>query len=151
MEITGKIIALSAIGLLLAGAVTACGKGHFRMSPEKRAQYFMEKATEELKLSEPQVAKLSVVKDELLAAKQQMGVQRKATQETLLEMLDQSTMDRERILSMVQQRTQEVNDKAPRVVAALGDFYDTLSPEQRQKLKDEVQHHMDHRNRHWRH
>ncbi len=151
MEITGKLIALSAIGLLLMGAVTACGKGHFRLSPEKRAQYFVEHVTEELKLTEPQVAKLNGVKDELLAARRHMVAQRQSAQETVLEMLEQPTMNRERVLSLVQQRTQEVNDKAPQIVAALGDFYDALSPEQRQKLRDEVKEHMEHRRHRWSH
>ncbi len=151
MEITGKLIALTVAGVLLAGAITACGKGHFRMSPEKRAQYFMEQVTEELKLTGPQVAKLGAVKDALLKARGEMLAQRKATQESVLQMLEQPTMDRDWVLSLVQQRTQEVNDKAPQVVAALGNFYDTLSPEQRQKLRDEVRQHMEHRRHHWRH
>ncbi len=59
-------------------------------------------------------------------------------------------MDRDGVLSLIQQRTQDVNDKAPRVVAALGDFYDTLSTEQRQKIREKVQEHIDHRGHHWR-
>jgi predicted MPP superfamily phosphohydrolase len=47
---------------------------------------------------------------------------------------------------MVNERMNAIREKSPQVIAALGDFYDSLRPEQQQKVRDFLQ-----RGRRWSH
>jgi len=96
------------------------------------------------------VGKLNALKDELLALRRDYQKKRSATQETIGELLSQPTLDQTRVLTLIKERTQEVNDKVPPVVTAFADFYDSLTPEQQKKLHDEVIKRIEQHNRYWR-
>ena len=48
--------------------------------------------------------------------------------------------DRARAQSLVTEKTAALNARSPEVVAALGDFYDSLNPTQQQKVRAFMQH-----------
>ena len=54
--------------------------------------------------------------------------------------------DRGRAQTLINAKTSAVHDKAPAVVTAMADFYDSLQPAQQQKLRDFMN-----RGRGWRH
>jgi Spy/CpxP family protein refolding chaperone len=55
--------------------------------------------------------------------------------------------DRARAQALVSEKTAAVNAKSPEVIAALGDFYDSLNPTQQAKVREFMQH----RNGRWWH
>lgn len=130
---------LLAVGTLgLATSVAAYAHQHFH-DPEERSAWIMEKITHELELTAPQQEKLEVVKVEIMTARKDMHQDRKQTKNDVLEMLGQPSMDRSRVQMMVDQRLDAMRNHAPQVINALGDFYDSLSPEQQLELREHVE------------
>ena len=140
-------IALISLGLVIVavGAMGASGFCDKRGNPEKFANRMVEKITDKLSLREDQVAKLEIAKNELLAIKKDMSAQRQTMRTSFIDMIEKPTLDQQIILSMVKDKTQAVNDKAPQVVVALAGFYDSLNSEQqetlREKIKDKMESH----------
>ncbi|MGV7222054.1 MAG: Spy/CpxP family protein refolding chaperone [Nitrospinales bacterium] len=146
-------IALISIGLLIAavGIVGASGFCDKRGNPEKFANHMVEKITKKLSLREDQVAKLEVAKNELLAIKKDMRAQRQTMRTSFVDLIEKPTLDQQTILSMVKEKTQAVNDKAPQVVVALAGFYDSLNPEQQEKLREKIKDKMESHRGSWDH
>lgn len=142
MKIAAIVVGLLIFSVILMGSVAGCGYRH--TSPEERADHIIEKVKKKLSLNEDQVTKLEIVKSEFLMAGKDMKAKRKQIRTSVSEMLEQPTLDQERILSMVREKTQTLNEKAPQVVVALAGFYDSLTPEQqsilREKIKDRIEH-----------
>jgi len=53
------------------------------------------------------------------------------------------------VLALIKDRSQLVNARAPQLVSAFAAFYDSLSPEQQQKLHDEVGKRLEHYHGYW--
>ena len=50
-----------------------------------------------------------------------------------------ATFDRAKAQALVQQKTDAVRTGSPEVIAAMGDFYDSLNPAQQQQVRDFMQ------------
>lgn len=109
----------------------------------------IEKMTQKLSLNEDQVEKLKFATREIKKVKKDMKKNRKQVLVSIGEMLDQPKLDQERAISMLKNKTQTLNEKAPQVVAALAGFYDSLSPEQQNILREKFNKKMDHKNNSW--
>ena len=146
----GKWLAAVVTGSLLAVVLAGCGPRHH--SPEARADWVMNKVTSDLALNESQSAKLETLKDEVLKAREAMNQRREDSRDSINVLLQQPTLDRNQVLRLVEGHTEVVNQQAPAVVAALGDFYDSLNPEQQAQLREKLQKfqgRMDKCPRHW--
>jgi len=146
-------IALIGLGLVIA-AVGAMGVSGFcdkRGNPEKFSNRMVEKITKKLSLREDQVAKLEIAKNELLAIKKDMREQRQTMRTSFVDLVEKPILDQQTILSMVKEKTQAVNDKAPQVVVALAGFYDSLDPEQQEKLREKIKDKMESHRGRWSH
>jgi Spy/CpxP family protein refolding chaperone len=134
---------LAAVGI--AVAVAACGHhGHDYGSADYAVRH-IEKLGKELNLNEAQTARLNAVSAMLRKSRETMRTKHAEKQKEVLALLDQPKLDRQRAQSLVQQTSRDINDHAPEVIAALGDFYDSLTPEQQQKLRTEVKERMENR------
>jgi len=149
MKLSAKRIVILIVGAATVSTIVACG--HRFSSPEERAEYMVDKVSKELALNDAQNVKLNALKDQILAARQDMVSKRKETKQAVNELLEQPALDRDRVLNMVSERTQAVNEKAPQVVSALGDFYDSLTAEQQAKLREEIKERMEHHGKYWHH
>jgi Spy/CpxP family protein refolding chaperone len=150
MNRTGKRIALVVSGLVLVTGLTACGHRFGHHGPGDKADWMVNKVTAELKLDEAQQAKLKAIKDELLSVRKEWVEQREESRSTALALLDKPALDRQQAIDLINGHTQFVEQKAPEIVAAVGEFYDSLTPEQQQTLREHVQKRMEHRGgHHW--
>jgi len=147
MKTRNKFIIASISAIALVGGLAACGHHH---SPEERANYMMEKVTSKLELTSPQVDQLEQLKNELMNARQTMLAERNTAHQEINDLLSQPSLDQNRALELVEERTATINQKAPQVIAAFANFYDSLNPEQQTMLGDKMQEHKAHRH-HWRH
>jgi len=147
MKRLSKIVIITSGAVLLAGSIAACS--HHR-SPEQRAEWMMEKVSKELKLDDAQQAKLKTLSEDMLAIRKQMHNEFGSDRDQVLGLLDQPKLDQAKILGMVKEHTQTINEQAPKIVAAMGAFYDSLSPEQQAEMREFVKEHHEHR-RHWDH
>ncbi|MCK7580711.1 MAG: Spy/CpxP family protein refolding chaperone [Chromatiales bacterium] len=138
-------VILGAVGIALA--VTACGHGFRHHMPADHAVRHIEKLGKQLDLNEVQTAKLSAVTATLRKGGESLRGKHDERQKEVLALIDQPTFDRQRANALVQQTTRDVNDHAAEMIAAIGDFYDSLTPAQQQELRAEVTERMEHADR----
>jgi Spy/CpxP family protein refolding chaperone len=134
--------------VVLASTVTACGpRCASREESAERAEWMVERVSRQLDLNEAQQAKLEEVKAKLLAAREAATRQHEADRQEVLALLAQPALDRARAETLVQTHTRAVEARAPEIIAALGEFYDSLTAEQQQKLREQVESRMN--GHHW--
>lgn len=136
-----KMIKRIAMGLgvvTLVGGLAACGPWSHRRDPEDVAQYVVEKATKLLQLNDAQRVKLNALKEQVLMTRTELHETHAKSRTQALALLEQPSFDRTQATSMLASHTQLMNDKAPPVINAFGDFYDSLTPQQQQTLRKEL-------------
>lgn len=136
----------SLIGLfgtaVLVGGLAACSHRHHHggmMNEADVAQLrerFIGKATRELWLDTAQAQRLGVLADALAAQRTALMADGAHPRTELQALVAGPQFDRSRAQALVERKTGAVKDKAPAVVTAMADFYDSLQPAQQQKLRD---------------
>lgn len=132
---------------VLFGGVAACSHryqpgGHWgSMSEEDAAQrraHVIERLSRRLELDEAQKAKLGALADQLRAQHQAImgGTDPRSEIRSLVA---GPTFDRAKAMAFVDGKAQAIRSKSPELITALGDFYDSLRPEQQQKVREFMQ------------
>ena len=137
MNKTSKRIVLVLGGVALATTLVAGGR-HYFGDPEYRADWMVHKITEELELTDAQQTKLKNVRDLMMEARKQVHDGHEGRRETVLTLLSQPQLDRQKVLTLINERTEAVREQAPRIVDAAGQFYDSLTAEQHEVLREHV-------------
>lgn len=131
---------------VLFGGLAACshhrhhGYGH-SMSEEDAAKMrtkMIERVSSRLDLDEAQKGKLGVVADQLRAGRKALrgDTDPRADVQSLVA---GNTFDRAKAKALIDAKTSAVQSRSPELIAAFGDFYDSLKPEQQQKVRDFMQ------------
>ncbi len=137
------LIGLAATGALLGG-LAACSHGHHR-GPMTEAdivqlrERVIDQAASKLDLDTAQKARLATLADALQAQRSALmagGAGAAPPRAELQALIAGTSFDRSKAQALVDSKTTAVRDKAPAVVTAMADFYDSLKPEQQQKLRD---------------
>lgn len=128
----------AAAGAIVLGGLSACGhRPHGPMSEEQVTAMrgkALERIGSRLDLNEAQKAKLATLADELLA--QRRALRGGTEPRTELQALIAGTQfDRAQAQALLEQKTQAVQAGGPKVIAALGEFYDSLSAEQQAQVR----------------
>ncbi len=143
-----SLAGLLGVGIVVGG-LAACShrhEGHSRhgmsMSSEDETRLqgkFVDKVSKELDLTAPQ-------KQHLVSIAERVREQRKALigsttdpRAELQALVSGARFDRARALSFVEEKTQAVRGKSPEIIAAMADFFDSLSPAQQQELREHLQ------------
>ena len=137
------LIGLAATGALIGG-LAACSHGHHRgpMSEADIVQLrerFIDKAASRLNLDSAQKARLATLADALQAQRSALmpgGAAGSPPRAELQALIAGTSFDRNKAQALVDSKTAAVRDKAPAVVTAMADFYDSLQPAQQQKLRE---------------
>jgi len=137
------LIGLFSAGVLVGG-LTACGHGMRgggwqQMSEAdalKMRERMIDKVSRELTLDDAQKQKLGVLADKLREQRVALTGSTPDPRADLQQLIAGNTFDRTRAQQLVDEKTAAVRSKAPEVITALGDFYDSLRPEQQQKVRD---------------
>ena len=131
---------------IVLGGITACGHrvGHHGMhaSAEDQAQFrtkMVERVADKLELNADQKAKLGVLADKLQA--QRAALQGKAAnpRAEVEALVAGDKFDRARAQALVSEKTAAITTGSPEVIAAAGDFYDSLTPAQQTKVREFMQ------------
>lgn len=139
---------LSVFGLsLLVGGLAACShRGHASgpMSEEKLTEmrsWFINRATKELELTEPQKQRLGVLVDKV--AEQRKALVGKSTdpRAEALTIVAGTQFDRVKAQALLDEKTSVIRAQSPAVITAMADFYDSLTPTQQQRVRDMLQKH----------
>ena len=130
---------------VLFGGLAACShRGEHRAgwhaaSEEDAARFkakMVERVASRLDLDEAQKAKLGVVADKLREQRLAFVPPGKDPRAEVQALIGGATFDRAGAKAFVDAKTAAVASKSPEVIGAFGDFYDSLKPEQQQKLRD---------------
>ncbi len=131
--IVGTLISVVTLG----GLITYASPGenfckHGGMN-EKKVEFIMNRISSKLDLNDVQKQNLIALKD---VVKKQRELQKQANpREELMSLLSVPVLDETRVLTMIQERTKKLNEAAPSVVSAIANFTNSLSNEQREKIK----------------
>ncbi len=136
MKPTTKYVIATACAIVIAAAA-GCGYA-FRSNPQKFAALYVEYVAKELELNETQTAKLSVLKDAVLKARDATRIGREEKTKAALALLDKPTIDRPRALGLWQQAMHDLGDQGPGIIITFGDFYDSLTPAQQKKVRETI-------------
>ena len=129
---------------VLFGGLAACSHRYHHggdwnsMSDEdvaKRKAWMIDRVSSRLDLDEAQKAKLGALADQLRAQRQALvgGTDPRAEIQSLVA---GNTFDRAKAKALIDGKTQTIQAKSPELIASLGDFYDSLNPQQQQKVRD---------------
>ena len=127
------------------GGLTACSSArpwHHDASPEQMAQMqgkMVERIGSKLDLNAEQKQKLQKLTDVLLAQRKAMAGVAGDPRSQVQALVAGERFDRSAAQSLLDEKTRAVQAGGPAVIAALGDFYDSLQPAQQQKVRDMMQ------------
>lgn len=127
------------------GGLTACSSArpwHHDASPEQMAQMqgkMVERIGSKLDLNAEQKQKLQTLTDVLLAQRKAMAGVAGDPRSQVQALVAGERFDRLAAQSLLDEKTRAVQAGGPAVIAALGDFYDSLQPAQQQKVRDMMQ------------
>ncbi len=145
MKTASKWIIASVGGIALISTLAVAGPGYRDYSPDAFAGRMIDRVTDKLELTEAQVEKLNGVKDAIKTARENMREQRKDKKDQLMALLDQPTLDQNKAMGLLTERGDAMKAEAPKVIAAIAGFYDSLSPEQQKTLRETIQDRMERR------
>lgn len=146
MKRSTKIITTIALTVGLAGGAAALGKHHYG-DPAKKAERVAGYIAYELELDDSQKVQLDALKDQLLSARENVKENHDPMKAQAMSLLTAETFDRSAVLDMINTKTTAINEQAPQVINALGDFLDSLNTEQKNEIAEFVN---DHHGRHGR-
>jgi protein CpxP len=136
------------LGLLGAsivfGGLAACGHRHDRhgwseLSTEERAKVrgkVLDRVAGKLQLNADQKQRLAVLADKLEAQRAAFMGQSTYPRQELRNLVAGEKFDRTKAQALVNEKTAAVQAKSPEVIAALADFYDSLSASQQAQVRE---------------
>jgi protein CpxP len=139
-----SLIALTSATVVIGG-LTACGSrgDHARGWSDERVTEMrgkaVEKISEKLELNAGQKAKLEVLADEMIASRKAMRGESGDVRKDLQALIATDKFDRSKAQQMLDQKTQALQGSGPKVLAAFGDFYDSLNPEQQKQVRERLE------------
>ena len=137
-----SLIGLFGAGIVVGG-LSGCSHRHERhgMGAEVESRYqakFIERVNDELQLTEVQKQHLTTLAERVREQRRAMIGTTTDPRAELQALVAGSQFDRARALAIVEEKTSALRGKGPEVIAATADFFDSLSPEQQQKLRDRL-------------
>lgn len=129
---------------LLVGGLTACGHRHdhhggWQVSAEDAAKWrerFIERASKELQLDDAQKQRLGTVFDTLRDQRAALMGSTPNPRAEVANLIKGDKFDAARATALVDEKTGAIRSKSPEVISAFAGFYDSLKPEQQQKVRD---------------
>ena len=138
-----SLIALTSVTVVLGG-LTACGSrgDHARGWSDERITEVRGKAIEKisgkLDLNAEQKAKLGVLADQMIASRK--AFRGNTDPHTDLQALVAGDkFDRSKAQKLLDQKLQAAQGNGPQMLAAFGDFYDSLNPEQQKQVREKLE------------
>lgn len=133
---------------ILVGGLTACGSrgehhGRGDWSPERVTEMrgkVVERVSSQLELNDAQKQKLGVLADQMIASRKALRGESADPRTEMKALVAGDKFDRTRAQALLEQKTQVVQGQGPKVIAAMGDFYDSLTPAQQKQLREKMEH-----------
>lgn len=131
---------------VLAGGLSACG----HHGPQQRGGWSDERVVEmrgraveriagRLELNAEQKAKLEVLADAMMAQRKALRGEGADPRAQIKALVAGEKFDRAGAQSLLEQKTRAVQGQAPKVIDAMADFYDSLTPQQQAKVRERLE------------
>ena len=133
-KIIGAVV--MSISLVTAAGAYATKKGF----GEKRLEFITSYISSELELNDAQQEQLSTLGNTVMSLKQELKAQGQPLHSDIDALLKADKFDQQKALQMIEAKTAYVNQSAPEVIAALGNFLDGLNPEQKTEVLEFLEH-----------
>ncbi|QKO22182.1 Spy/CpxP family protein refolding chaperone [Rhodoferax sp. BAB1] len=139
-----SLIALTSATVVIGG-LTACGSrgDHARGWSDERVTEMrgkaVEKISDKLELNAGQKAKLEALADEMVASRKAMRGESVDVRTDLQALIAADKFDRSKAQQMLDQKTRALQGSGPKILAAFGDFYDSLNPEQQKQVREKLE------------
>jgi Spy/CpxP family protein refolding chaperone len=130
---------------IAVGGLTACSSNYHHRGPmnaEKMAEVrgkVVERVSSKLDLNDAQKAKLNVLADKMEAQRTAFIGKTADPRAEMQAIVAGEKFDRARAQTLLDEKTRAVQTSSPEVISALADFYDSLNPEQQQKVRELMQ------------
>jgi len=131
---------------ILVGGLSGCG--HHRheygmgMSDTERAEFrgkMVERVASKLDLNADQKQRLGVLADKLQEQRAALVGKTTDPRAEVQALVAGGKFDRSRAQSLVAEKTAALNSKSPEMIAAMADFFDSLTPAQQTKVREALQ------------
>ncbi len=138
-----SLIALTSVTVVLGG-LTACGArgDHARGWSDERITEVRGKAIEKisgkLDLNADQKAKLAVLADQMIASRKAFRGNTDPRTD-LQALVAGDKFDRSKAQQLLDQKLLAAQGNGPQMLAAFGDFYDSLNPEQQKQVREKLE------------
>jgi periplasmic protein CpxP/Spy len=135
---------VAVVGLLFWGV------GHAYRSPERRMAWIAKR----LNLDEQQKLKLEAVHEAMRQAREQFHQERAELFEEVAAQIQSERLDQVKLLQLLEQRQTAMSQVAPQVIAKVAELHASLTPEQKAKAVEHLEHfkdrmgHHDHHSHH---
>lgn len=140
------LLGLSGLAIALGG-LTACGHHRgpagWNASPEEQAAMrdrMVTRISSKLELNAEQQAKLATLADRLQEQRRALRGEAADPRAEWTALIAGPQFDRARAQALVSGKAAAVEAGSPKVIAAAGDFYDSLTPVQQAKVREFLQH-----------
>ena len=129
---------------LIVGGISACshrhhGTGMAQWSAEDAAKWrerVIERASKELQLDVAQKQRLGALFDTMREQRNAFVGSTTNPRAELLALVSTEHFDKARAQALIDEKTNAIRAKSPETIRAMAGFYDSLNPEQQQKLRD---------------
>jgi periplasmic protein CpxP/Spy len=140
-----KKILMIFMGIIAVGGIfLAAGCGRRCATPEKRAEWIVDKIESKLDLSKEQVTEVNKIKDEILAKRDEFKGLHEGLYETMLKEIRSDKIDANSINQLFTAKETKFKELRSFMIAEAAKFHAILTPEQREKLAKEMEkHHKD--------
>lgn len=138
-----SLIGLFGAGIVLGG-MSACSHRHDRHTmggeyESKTTQKVIDRVSSELALDETQRQHLVRLGEQLRAQRRALVGTTTDARATMQTLVGAERFDRARAQAIIDEKAVAIRVGGPAVVDAVADFFDSLKPEQQQKLRDHLQ------------
>lgn len=129
---------------VLVGGLAACSQRHrhgdgwqaiSEQDAAKMKERLLDRAASKLDLDEAQKARLGIVADKMREQRDAL-VAGGNPRDELRSLIAGASFDRAKAKALVDAKTGAITAKSPELIAAFGDFYDSLKPEQQAKVRE---------------
>lgn len=140
-----SLFAVFGAGIALGGLTACSGVRPWQHggSPEHLAAMqgkMVERIASKLDLDAAQKVKLQALSEVLVAQRKAMAGTGAEPRAQVQALVSGDKFDRAAAQALVDEKTRAIQSGSPSIITAMGDFYDSLRPEQQQKVRDMVQH-----------
>src|SRR5688572_4025830 len=142
-----KILSVAGLGSLVLITAAFAGGGCRFGSPEKRAQFIIDRISGELELNTAQEAKLGEIKDEILAARKEHREERQGMVKQLIALVEAPELDKKGVQDLIAKKRDHVDRVSPKIIALVAEFHKTLTAEQRKLAGEKIAYFVERRHR----